>query len=93
MVYVKGEKPGVYAWGLPDPPRWNQIDKARYRELLIRAVYQVLQPLGMKEADLASLVVGGGRQLELWPEEGGWESSEEVTSLADELFGPYLLIP
>ena len=93
MIYVKGEKPGVYAWGLPDPPNWNQIDKARYRDLLIRALYQALQPLGMSEADLASLVIGGGRQLELWPEEGGWESSEEVTSLADELFGPYLLIP
>ncbi len=89
MVYVKGERPGVYAWGLPLAPKWAQIDKARYRDLLIRTVYQVLQPLGMKEADLSSLVIGGGRQLELWPEED-WEIHEEDSNLADDLFGPYL---
>lgn len=93
MLYVLGEKPGVYAWGLPEPPKWNQIDKARYRDLLIRAAYQVLQPLGMKEADLTSLVIGGGRQLELWPEERDFDSfDEEDSSLADDLFGPFLLI-
>ncbi len=91
MHYVKGEKPGVYAWGLTELPMWSQIDKARYRDLLIRSVYQVLQPLGMSEADLASLVIGGGRQLELWPDEG--DGIEEDTTLADELFSPYLLIP
>ena len=92
MLYIKGEKPGVFAWGLPEPPKWNQIDKARYRDLLIRSVYQVLQPLGMSEADLTSLVIGGGRQLELWPDMGERESYEEDSSLADELLGPYLMI-
>ena len=92
MVYVKGEKPGVAAWGLPEPPKWSQIDKSRYRDLLIRSVYQVLQPLGMSEADLASLVIGGGRQLTLWPEEQAWEVDEEDLSLADELFGLLLII-
>ncbi|MBC8508679.1 MAG: hypothetical protein H8D34_27790 [Chloroflexi bacterium] len=91
MIYVKGEKPGVYAWGLPVLPKWNQIDKTRYRDLLIRASYQVLQPLGMKETDLTSLVIGGGRQLELWPKSGGFD--EQDSPLADELFNPYLLIP
>jgi len=36
-------------------------------------------------------VIGGGRQLELWPDEG--DGIEEDTTLADELFSPYLLIP
>lgn len=90
MVYVKGEKPGVCAWGLPGPPKWNLIDKTRYRDLLVRAAFQVLQPLGMKEADLTGLVVGGGCQLELWPDEA-WEVPEEDSSLADDLFGPFLI--
>jgi DNA polymerase II len=92
MIYVKGKKPGVYAWGLPEPPKWSQIDKARYRDLLIRAIYQVLQPLGMNERDLTSLVIGGGRQMALWPDERAWEVDEEDLSLADDLFGPYLVI-
>ena len=92
MIYVKGEKPGVYAWGLPEKPKWGQIDKTRYRDLLIRAVYQVLQPLGMNERDLTSLVIGGGRQLELWPEVQEWEVDQDDSSLADDLFGPYLFI-
>jgi DNA polymerase II len=91
MLYVKGEKPGVYAWGLPEEPKWNQIDKARYRDLLIRSIYQVLQPLGLSEADLTSLVIGGGRQLELWPKESEREELDEA-SLADDLFGPFLII-
>jgi len=90
MLYVKGERPGVLAWGLAEPPHWSQIDKARYRDLLIRTVYQVLQPLGMKETDLTSLVIGGGRQLELWPEEQ-WDIEEEDSTLADDLFGPFLI--
>jgi len=93
MIYVRGEKPGVYAWGLPEEPKWSQIDKARYRDLLIRSVFQVLQPLGMNKRDLNSLVIGGGRQLELWPEVQGREIDEDDSSLADDLFSPYLLIP
>lgn len=92
MIYVKGKKPGVYAWGLPEEPKWSLIDKTRYRDLLIRAVYQVLQPLGMKEADLASLVISGGRQLEFWPDIPEWDIEEDDSTLADDLFGPYLVI-
>lgn len=62
MVYVRGERPGVYAWGLPQPPRWEQIDKARYRDLLIRSAHQVLQPFGLSETDLTSLALGGRLQ-------------------------------
>jgi len=92
MLYVKGEKPGVYAWGRPEEPKWSQIDKTHYRDLLIRSVFQVLQPLGMNERDLNSLVIGGGRQLELWPEVQGKEIDEGNSSLADDLFGPFLII-
>ena len=92
MIYVKGEKPGVCAWGLPEEPQWNQIDKARYRDLLIRVAYQVLQPLGMKESDLTSLVIGGRRQLELWPDVPEWDIEEDDAPLANDLFGPYLVI-
>jgi DNA polymerase-2 len=90
MVYVVGEKPGIYAWGLPELPRWSQIDKSRYRSLMIRTIHQVLQPLGMDENDLSSLVIGKARQLELWPQEEEWEDDEEEQSLADDLFNPFL---
>ncbi len=89
MVYVLGEKPGVIAWGLPVPIQWDRIDKDRYRTLMIRAIHQVLQPIGMSETDLSSLVIGGARQLELWPQNDNWEEFE-ADSLANDLFGPYL---
>lgn len=90
MVYVLGEKPGVYAWGQPEKPKWDRIDKSRYRELLIRSIHQVLQPLGMNEDDLSGLVIGKARQLALWPPDDEWEDIEEESSLADDLFAPYL---
>jgi len=93
MVYVVGERPGVWAWGLPQPPKWHQVDKARYRDLLIRSIHQVLQPLGMGESDLSSLVVGGARQLELWPQEDGWGEDGEENSLAEDWLGPFLDFP
>ena len=86
MLYIKGKKPGVSAWGLPDEPKWNLIDKARYRDFLVRSVFQVLQPLGTNENDLTSLVIGGGRQLALWPETCVGEADDD-DSLTDELFG------
>ena len=93
MVYVVGEKPGVSAWGLPEPPKWRQIDKARYRDLLIRTIHQVLQPLGMGESDLSSLVVGGARQLDLWPQADTWVDDGEDPSLAEAWLGPFLDFP
>ncbi len=43
---------GVYAWDLPEPcnPAW--IDVARYKELLFRAVHEIVQPLGVTEGVL-----------------------------------------
>jgi DNA polymerase-2 len=42
-------KQGVCAWDLPEPinPAW--IDIARYKELLFRAAYEIMQPLGVTE--------------------------------------------
>jgi DNA polymerase II len=90
MIYVVGERPGVMAWGLSDEPKWGQIEKSRYRTLLIRSLHQVLQPWGLSEKDLTSLLIGGGRQLELWPEDLAHDIFDDYPSLADDLFGPYL---
>jgi hypothetical protein len=45
-------KQGVHAWDASGPfdPAW--IDTARYKELLLRAVHEVLQPLGITEGVL-----------------------------------------
>jgi DNA polymerase-2 len=42
-------KQGVWAWDLPKPPHPALIDTARYKELLFRAAYEILQPLGVTE--------------------------------------------
>ena len=78
------------AWGLPDDPKWSQIEKSRYRTLLVRSLHQVLQPWGWSEKDLASQLIGGGRQLELWPENDAHDIFDDYPSLAEDLFGPYL---
>jgi DNA polymerase-2 len=42
--------PGVFAWDLPASPDPRIIDVPRYRELLFRAVHEILQSLGVTEA-------------------------------------------
>jgi DNA polymerase II len=46
FIYIK-TKQGVRAWDLLEPfnPTW--IDTAKYKELLYRAIYELLQPLGV----------------------------------------------
>jgi DNA polymerase I len=48
FIYTK-TKEGVCAWDLNEllPPTW--VDTAKYKELLFRAVYEVLEPLGVTE--------------------------------------------
>ena len=41
--------PGVHAWDLPNELDPRGIDVIQYRELVFRAVYEVLQPLGITE--------------------------------------------
>jgi len=40
---------GVCAWDLPDPINPSFVDIPRYKELLFRAVHEVVQPLGVTE--------------------------------------------
>jgi len=48
FIYTR-TKQGVYAWSLPAPFNPALIDIPRYKELLFRAVHEVLQPLGVTE--------------------------------------------
>ncbi len=47
-VYIR-PGPGVHAWDLPSRPDAHIIDFFRYRELMLRAVYEVLGPMGATE--------------------------------------------
>ena len=51
FIYVK-TKVGVRACGLPEPFNTSWIDTAKYKELIFRAVYEVLQPIGVTESVL-----------------------------------------
>jgi DNA polymerase II len=51
-----GPAPGVHAWSLPKQPEPRTIDVRLYRELGFRAVYEVLQPLGITERVLKEWV-------------------------------------
>ena len=51
FLYTRG-KPGVYAWDLPKRPHPGVIDTNRYAELLCRAAFTILQPLGVEEQTL-----------------------------------------
>lgn len=95
FISVLGERPGVHAWDLPFRPGYEQLDKQRYCKLLLRAVYQLLLPLGIKEEDMYPLAKEGIRQLELWNNED--KSKYEVgsifpdeESLAEILFSKYI---
>jgi DNA polymerase elongation subunit (family B) len=44
--------PGARAWDLADDLDPRAVDMPRYRELLLRAMHEVLQPLGVNEATL-----------------------------------------
>ena len=50
--------PGVHAWDLPNPPDCKEIDRMQYRKLILRAVHEVLQPIGVTEAILKNWVIG-----------------------------------
>ena len=56
-IYISSA-PGVHAWNLPTPPDPKEVDGLRYRELVLRAVQEVLQPIGVTEAILKNWVIG-----------------------------------
>jgi DNA polymerase elongation subunit (family B) len=51
FIYI-APSPGVHAWGLPNELDPRTIDILKYRELVLRAVYELLQPLGVTETIL-----------------------------------------
>lgn len=48
LIYIS-PAPGVFAWGLSNSPDLRTIDVLRYQELVVRAVHEILQPLGITE--------------------------------------------
>ena len=48
FIYI-GPAPGIHAWGASDTPDPRLIDVLRYQELVVRAVHEILQPLGVTE--------------------------------------------
>jgi len=63
FIYTHGEKSNIFAWGLSIEEDYSLVSKKRYKELLLRTVHQILQPLGLEEDDLLSLVYDNRRQL------------------------------
>jgi DNA polymerase elongation subunit (family B) len=55
FIYTK-TKQGIRAWDLPNPFNPALIDTAKYKELLFRAGYEVLQPLGVTQDVLKNWV-------------------------------------
>lgn len=51
FLFTRGD-PGVFAWDLVEKPEAKSIDIDRYAELLCRAAFTLLQPLGVKEQTL-----------------------------------------
>jgi DNA polymerase-2 len=51
FLLTRGD-PGVFAWDLTEKPDPESIDTDRYAELLCRAAFTLLQPLGVKEQTL-----------------------------------------
>jgi len=51
FLYTRG-KPGVFAWDLEERPDPKTVDIDHYAELLCRAAYTILQPLGVEERTL-----------------------------------------
>jgi DNA polymerase-2 len=88
FIYTHGEKTSIFAWDLATEPDYSRVNKKRYKELLLRTVHQILQPLGLGEADLLSLVHDNCRQLSFWAQEESWDDNDELEeiSLAEVLF-------
>jgi DNA polymerase-2 len=75
--------PGTaHAWDLPVAPDPRTVDLTRYREMILRAVYEVLHPLGMTEKMLRDWLFGGASYVMSVGELG----SSDPTKLALPLF-------
>lgn len=56
FIYI-APAPGVWAWDSPTVPNPKVLDRMKYTELLIRAVHEILQPLGVTEAILKNWLI------------------------------------
>jgi len=65
-IRILGTGSGVQAVDYVHWPEDRRIDKGHYCELLMRAVYQLLSPLGIHEFDMPALAGEGIRQLALF---------------------------
>jgi DNA polymerase-2 len=65
FVYVKGGRPGVQAVDYRNLPVDRWINKQRYCDLMMRAIYELISPLGVREKDMNALARDGLRQLTL----------------------------
>jgi len=86
FIYTHGDKTNVRAWDSAIEPDYSQVSKGRYKELLLRTVHQILEPLGLEEDKLISLVYEDFRQLAFWPEEELWgdDDFEDVIDIEHE---------
>ena len=57
FIYVR-TKQGIRAWDLPEPLNPDWMDTVKYKELLFRAAYEVLQPLGVTQNVLRNWIFG-----------------------------------
>jgi DNA polymerase elongation subunit (family B) len=65
-IRILGTESGVQVVDYVHWPEDRRIDKQHYCELLMRAVYQLLSPLGIRELDMPALAGEGIRQLALF---------------------------
>jgi DNA polymerase-2 len=65
-IYVRDGKPGVRSVDYHSWPEDSMIDKQQYCKLLMRAILQLLIPLGIRESDMPALAGEGVRQLRLF---------------------------
>jgi DNA polymerase elongation subunit (family B) len=76
FIYTHGDKTSIRAWDTMIEPDYSKVNKGRYKELLLRTVHQILEPLGGEEDELMSLVQDNCRQLALWSQDEPWEDNE-----------------
>ena len=62
FIYIAAA-PGVWAWDSPKQPDPSAIDRIKYRELLIRGVQEVLEPIGVTENILWTWLISGAGYL------------------------------
>jgi DNA polymerase-2 len=61
FLYTQGTH-GVHAWDLPTAVNASSIDVAYYSELLLRAAFTVLEPIGVKKSELYDWAMNGAFQ-------------------------------